>query len=122
MNAPERIFIADLRNIAIDEVGIKGLRYPLALATRDGLQHTIAEIDPAVALPPEIKGTHMSRFVELIEAWSPPLGAASLADLAHAMLVWLDAERVQARSGAAAAENFESIHNHSAFARIARRK
>ncbi len=98
MNAPERLFIADvqasadLRNIAIDEVGIKGLRYPLVIATRGGPQHTVAEIDLAVALPPEVKGTHMSRFVELIEAWSVPLDAASLACLARDMLVRLGAE------------------------------
>jgi len=104
MNAPDRLFTADVqarpdaRNIAIDSVGIKGLRYPLALAGSDGrVQHTVAEIDLAVALPADVKGTHMSRFVELIDAWNTPLSAASLAALAHAML-----ERLGAASGSVA--------------------
>ena len=84
---------ADSRNVAIDDVGIKGLRYPLCVAGRDGLQHTVAEIDLMVGLEPEVKGTHMSRFVELIDAWKAPLDASSLAALASAMTARLGAER-----------------------------
>ncbi len=99
MNAPDKIFMADVqasadsRNVAIDDVGIKGLRYPLCVAARDGVQHTVAEIDLMVGLEPEVKGTHMSRFVELIEAWKTPLDASSLAALAQAMTARLGAER-----------------------------
>jgi GTP cyclohydrolase FolE2 len=85
---------ADSRNVAIDDVGIKGLRYPLAVAGRSGsVQHTVAEIDLTVTLGPEVKGTHMSRFVELVEAWKAPLDSASLAGLAQAMTARLGAER-----------------------------
>ncbi len=98
MNAPDRIFIADVqasadsRNMAIDDVGIKGLKYPIVIAGRAGeVQHTVADIDLAVSLAPEIKGTHMSRFVELIDAWKAPLDAGSLASLAGSMTARLGA-------------------------------
>jgi MptA/FolE2 family GTP cyclohydrolase len=85
---------ADSRNVAIDDVGIRGLRYPLAIAGRNGaVQHTVAEIDLMVGLESEVKGTHMSRFVELVEAWKAPVDAASLAALAQSMTKRLGAER-----------------------------
>jgi GTP cyclohydrolase I len=100
MNAPEKILIADVqsfadaRNIAIDDVGIRGLRYPLSVAGGDGrAQPTVAEIELTVALAPEVKGTHMSRFIELMEGWQEPLSAASLGRLGQAMLERLGAER-----------------------------
>ena len=100
MNAPEKIFIpdvqsfADARNIAIDDVGIRGLRYPMTVAMRDGsAQPTVAELELTVSLAPEVKGTHMSRFVELMEGWQEPLSAAGLGRLAQAMLTRLDADR-----------------------------
>jgi GTP cyclohydrolase FolE2 len=68
----------DERRLAIDRVGIKGLRYPLPFADGDGAVHTtIATCDVFVALPEEQKGTHMSRLVELLERHAMP-GAAPL--------------------------------------------
>jgi GTP cyclohydrolase I len=79
MNAPERFFLPDIqasadhRQQAIDKVGVKGLRYPLALFDAQGrVQHTVAEVSLAVGLPHDVKGTHMSRFVELLEAQKRP--------------------------------------------------
>ena len=99
MNAPERLPIADIqalpdnRNVAIDEVGIRGLRYPIRIAGRDGTaQTTVADLELTVALPADVKGTHMSRLVELIERWDTPLSAASLEQLARDLLSRLDAE------------------------------
>lgn len=58
----------DTRGIAIDEVGIAGLRYPIAVWDKThAKQDTIAEISMAVALPSELKGTHMSRLVEILD-------------------------------------------------------
>ncbi|HET7260258.1 MAG TPA: GTP cyclohydrolase FolE2 [Casimicrobiaceae bacterium] len=69
---------ADDRRIAIDQVGIKGLRYPLPFADGDGpVQTVIATCDVFVALPAERKGTHMSRLVELLEERALP-GAAPI--------------------------------------------
>jgi len=57
----------DDRNVAIDRVGVKDVVYPMTLATRDGSsQSTVASINMYVALPKEKKGTHMSRFLEVL--------------------------------------------------------
>jgi len=57
----------DYRNIPIDKVGIKNLRYPIkVLDRRNGFQHTVASINMYVDLPHKYKGTHMSRFVEML--------------------------------------------------------
>ncbi len=62
----------DHRNIAIDKVGIKNLRYPITVRDRrDGYQHTVAMINMYVDLPHNYKGTHMSRFVELLHLLRP---------------------------------------------------
>ena len=58
---------ADRRKIAIDRVGVKEVVYPLRLSTRDnGDQHTVARINMYVSLPHHKKGTHMSRFLEVL--------------------------------------------------------
>jgi GTP cyclohydrolase I len=57
----------DARQIAIDKVGVKGLRYPISVKDREkGLQHTIGLFDLFVNLPHNFKGTHMSRFIEVL--------------------------------------------------------
>ncbi|MBW1778902.1 MAG: GTP cyclohydrolase I FolE2, partial [Deltaproteobacteria bacterium] len=61
----------DDRNISIDNVGIKNLRYPVTVRDRrDGFQHTVATINMYVDLPHRIRGTHMSRFVEILHSLS----------------------------------------------------
>ena len=58
----------DQRKIPIDRVGVTNLKYPIAVKDRDkDMQHTIATISMTVDLPMEFKGTHMSRFVEILE-------------------------------------------------------
>jgi len=57
----------DERQIAIDKVGVKDVTYPLTLKTRDGgTQSTVATINMYVSLPHHQKGTHMSRFLEVL--------------------------------------------------------
>ena len=59
----------DGRRLAIDRVGIKGIRHPMRIAERGGgTQHTVATFDMLVGLPHHFKGTHMSRFVEILNA------------------------------------------------------
>ena len=78
MPIPDTQGYADDRNIAIDQVGIKGLRYPLPFVDRDGeARTTIATCNVYVALPADRKGTHMSRLVALLEERAAP-GAAPL--------------------------------------------
>ncbi len=59
------------QSIKIDKVGIKGLRYPIVVLDRKNQrQHTVAEVSMFVELPENFKGTHMSRFVEILnENW-----------------------------------------------------
>jgi len=69
---------SDERNLAIDQVGIRGLRYPLAFADGDApAQSTIGTFAVMVALPEDRKGTHMSRLIEMLEELTAP-GAAPL--------------------------------------------
>ncbi len=57
---------ADTREIAIQRVGIKDLRHPITVHDRSGAQHTVATVTMAVHLPEHLKGTHMSRFVQIL--------------------------------------------------------
>jgi len=53
--------------ISLDKVGIKGFKYPvIVLDRKKGFQHTVAEINLYVDLPARFKGTHMSRFIEVL--------------------------------------------------------
>ncbi|MBN2538404.1 GTP cyclohydrolase I FolE2 [candidate division WOR-3 bacterium] len=55
------------RRIAIDKVGVKGLSYPVVLLDKaHRKQHTVARINLYVSLPREFRGTHMGRFVEVL--------------------------------------------------------
>ncbi len=57
----------DARNIPIGRVGVRGLRYPLRWQGEQGPQPAVGEFTMAVALPADQKGTHMSRFIALLE-------------------------------------------------------
>jgi GTP cyclohydrolase I len=85
----------DHRELAIDDVGIRGLRYPLPIADRDGVQTTIADCSVFVALPADRKGTHMSRLVALLEEralpGAEPIGVLALRSLVETLLARLDA-------------------------------
>ncbi|NOY69791.1 MAG: GTP cyclohydrolase I FolE2 [Deltaproteobacteria bacterium] len=83
----------DHRNIAINKVGIKGLRYPITVLDKNnGEQHTVAMINMYVDLPHESKGTHMSRFVELLHMLAPKLSLKIFADILEQMKSHLNAE------------------------------
>jgi GTP cyclohydrolase I len=99
MNAPEKLFLPDIqatpdaREIAIDRVGVKSIRHPVVVARRDGsLAPTVAMIDMYVALPHHVKGTHMSRFLEVLQAEHDPLTPERFRGLMARMLTRLDAE------------------------------
>ena len=86
----------DERHLAIDQVGIRGLRYPLAFADGAGdPQPTIATANVYVALPEDRKGTHMSRLVMMLEERAAPSAApltvASLDALLLELVARLDA-------------------------------
>jgi GTP cyclohydrolase FolE2 len=97
MNAPQRVGLPDIqalvdsRDVAIDAVGIKGVRYPVTLLGPQGPQPTVATFSMTVALPASTKGTHMSRFVEILEAHDGPIDEAAFRAMVVAMLERLDA-------------------------------
>jgi len=98
MNAPDEALLpdvqssADARDIAISRVGVRSLRYPLPIATARGPLTTVTSIEMDVALPGERKGTHMSRFVEVLQEHREPLSLSSLPRLLTHMLAHLDAQ------------------------------
>lgn len=60
----------DTRNIPIDKVGVKDISYPIVVMDRKKkFQHTIARINMYVDLPHQFKGTHMSRFIEILNSY-----------------------------------------------------
>ncbi len=68
-NIPDVQASADTRQLAIDKVGIKAIRHPMKIQERSGgVQHTVATFNMYVRLPHHFKGTHMSRFVEILSA------------------------------------------------------
>ncbi|MGI8603521.1 MAG: GTP cyclohydrolase FolE2 [Verrucomicrobiales bacterium] len=72
----------DDRQLAIDRVGVRGLRYPVQIREKGGrLQHTVATVSLAVDLPHHHKGTHMSRFLEVLNIHGPILDVQSIAAL-----------------------------------------
>jgi len=84
----------DSRNLAIDRVGVKNLRYPLRIRDKaNSEQGTVATISMAVDLPKEYKGTHMSRFVEALNSHGPVLDVHSISGLPAELLTRLDAQR-----------------------------
>ncbi|HHO69113.1 MAG TPA: GTP cyclohydrolase I FolE2, partial [Gammaproteobacteria bacterium] len=84
---------ADTRHIAIDKVGIKDIRHPVRVKDRSGgEQHTIANFNMYVNLPHNFKGTHMSRFVEILNLHEREIGVESFKDMLGEMTEKLEAE------------------------------
>ena len=84
---------ADLREIAINKVGIKSIEHPIKIRDRSGGdQHTVANFNMYVNLPHNFKGTHMSRFVEILESYERVLTVKSFNDMLEKMTLRLEAE------------------------------
>src|SRR6266704_2412518 len=85
----------DRRKLAIDQVGIKAIRHPVRVAERSGgTQHTIATFNMYVGLPHHFKGTHMSRFVEILNAHEREISPQTFQVILEEMV-----ERLEAESG-----------------------
>ncbi len=84
----------DFRRLAIDRVGVKSLRYPIQVRdkARD-LQSTIATVALTVDLPHHYKGTHMSRFIEALNAHGPVLHVDGIRQILRALRTRLEAQR-----------------------------
>lgn len=83
----------DYRNIPIDKVGIKNLRYPVTIRDkREGHQPTVATINMYVSLPHKNRGTHMSRFVELLNLFRPEVSLKNFSVILEDMKKHLNAQ------------------------------
>ena len=86
----------DDRNIPINKVGICDLRHPLVVMDRaQKQQHTIGVFSMSVDLPGDIKGTHMSRFLEVLNRHHGELNMATLPQILEEMRTHLEAESAQ---------------------------
>lgn len=84
--------------LALERVGVRGLVFPLRLRDRaNGIQTVTATAALAVDLPPDRRGTHMSRFVETLDAWQEELGCQSVRSLLETLRTRLDSSFAWAR-------------------------
>jgi len=84
---------ADVRQIPINKVGIKDIYHPVRIKERaGGEQHTVANFDMYVDLPHNFKGTHMSRFVEILNNHEREISVKSFRDIMTELTERLDAE------------------------------
>lgn len=83
----------DLRRVPLKHVGIKDLRWPIVLRDREkGTQHTVAKVTLAVDLPHDMRGTHMSRFVECLQTLGP-VGLSEIETILDTLKSRLQAEK-----------------------------
>jgi GTP cyclohydrolase I len=83
----------DDRHIAIQKVGVKGLRYPITLLDKtEKYQHTTAVVNLYANLPRELKGTHMSRFIEVFDEYRHDLSMPNVIRMLRKIRTELDAQ------------------------------
>lgn len=99
MNLPLKTSLEDVQNtpdkrqLDIDQVGIKSLRYPIFFQSDElGPTRVVADFSMYVRLPHHVKGTHMSRFVELLERPQQVFTVSNMKRFMQDMLVLLEAE------------------------------
>ena len=82
----------DHRELRIDKVGVRGLRFPIQIRDKaHSLQNTVATIGLFVDLPKEFKGTHMSRFIEVLNAHGNVVHVENITEILYAMQKKLNA-------------------------------
>src|SRR3990167_11020522 len=101
MNIREPAVIPDVQNtedkrkLAIDKVGIRAIRHPIRVSERGGgVQHTVAMFSMYVSLPHHFKGTHMSRFVEILNMHEREISVDTFQVMLDQVM-----ERLEAESG-----------------------
>ena len=86
---------ADTRHLAINKVGIKSIRHPVIVKDKSGgVQHTIATFNMYVHLPHNFKGTHMSRFVQILNQHGREISVESFEGILREMT-----DKLEAKSG-----------------------
>lgn len=93
-NMPDMQQSRDTRNIAIDKVGVKDIRYPIIVLDKNkGRQHTVARVNMYVDLPEQFKGTHMSRFIEVLNLYHGEISVENMEAILIEMKTRLGAGR-----------------------------
>src|SRR5882724_6077350 len=76
----------DHRELRIDKVGVRGLRFPIQVRDKaHSVQNTVATVGMFVDLPKEFKGTHMSRFIEVLNAHGSVMHVENIPGILQAM-------------------------------------
>lgn len=85
--------LADTRQLAIDKVGIRAIRHPVIVKDKAAIaQHTVAIFNMYVHLPKHFKGTHMSRFVEILNENDREISVESFKYILQEMAIRLEAQ------------------------------
>ncbi|MDR1314117.1 MAG: GTP cyclohydrolase, FolE2/MptA family [Deltaproteobacteria bacterium] len=83
----------DSRRVKIDQVGVRKIRYPVDVKDREnGSQSTVASVNMYVELPHNHKGTHMSRFIEILSKHRDSVSSSDIASILSDMKSRLQAE------------------------------
>lgn len=83
----------DFRELRIDKVGVRGLRFPITVKDKEHtVQNTVATIGMFVDLPKEYKGTHMSRFIEVLNAHGNIIHVENIEDILFALQAKFEAQ------------------------------
>src|SRR5690554_6561468 len=84
----------DTRNVAIDKVGVRHIRYPIRLhcPATGSAQHTVARVNMYVSLPHYQKGTHMSRFLEVLNEYHEEMHSDQIMQVCDAIRDRLEAQ------------------------------
>lgn len=92
--------LQDVRRIPIDRVGVSNLRYPIVVLDRQrGKQETVATLAMSVSLPHHFKGTHMSRFIEVLNKHRGEVTSQTLPEILRELRTRLDAESAHIEVG-----------------------
>jgi len=76
----------DHRKIEINKVGVKNIRYPITVLDKaKGVQHTVASVNMYVDLPHQFKGTHMSRFIEILNRFKGDISIENYSNILSEM-------------------------------------
>jgi len=87
----------DARGIQIDRVGIRELHLPIMIREKGGrMAHMLGEFDAGVQLPHHERGTHMSRFVQILSQWSKKaVSSVEMEQMVREIVIGFDAEAAQ---------------------------
>jgi GTP cyclohydrolase I len=86
----------DTRNIPIDRVGVCGVSYPIVVMDPlENVQHVTASVRMSVSLPKDFRGTHMSRFIEVLESCRGKMTPGNLEEIVDALKTQLDAPEAE---------------------------